>query len=100
MAERKFELVQEPDPDPAEMAGPASRTEPAGAGIATDLILLGLQTLSKRTLVALSNLFCLLTVGSVFVLFYNIPNPSVLQIISLSIYALFVLAANAIVRRM
>ena len=101
MAEpKRFELVQEPDPDPAETAGQASRTEPAGAGIATDLILLSLQALSKRTLVARSNLFCLLTVGSVFVLFYNIPNPSVTQIVALSIYAVFIATINVIVRRM
>jgi hypothetical protein len=56
--------------------------------------------LSKRTLVALSNLFCLLTVFSVFVLFYNIPKPDSYQIVALTIYAAFVLAANAIVRRM
>jgi hypothetical protein len=65
-----------------------------------DILLLSLQALSKRTLVALSNLFCLLTVFSVFVLFYNIPKPDSYQIVSLSIYAVFVLAANAIVRRM
>ncbi len=91
---KRFELVQDEE-DQA-----ASSTAPGTSDRATDLLLLSLQALSKRTLVALSNLFCLLTVGSVFVLFYNIPNPSVLQIISLSIYALFVLAANAIVRRM
>ena len=95
MAERKFELVEEADPDV-----PATHPAVGTSDRATDLLLLSLQALSKRTLIALSNLFCLLTVGSVFVLFYNIPNPSVLQIVSLTIYAIFVLAANAIVRRM
>jgi hypothetical protein len=92
---KRFELVQEEDPaDPA-----TTRGEPAGdRGL--DILLLSLQALSKRTLVALSNLFCLLTVGSVFVLFYNTPSPSVLQIVSLSIYAVFVAAINIIVRRM
>jgi hypothetical protein len=43
----------------------------------------------------------LLTVGSVFVLFYSIvPSPNAFQIVSATIYAVFVLAANAIVRRM
>ena len=94
MAEAKrFELVQDDDP--------ASRDEPADAGRSADLLLLSLQALSKRTLIALSNLFCLLTVGSVFVLFYSIvPNPNTFQIVSATIYAVFVLAANAIVRRM
>lgn len=84
---RQFELVQDEEPSPS--------TE-----VATDLLVLSLKALSKRALIAISNLFCLLTVFSVFVLFYNIPNPSVLQIVALSIYSSFVLAANAIVRRM
>jgi hypothetical protein len=94
MAEAKrFELVQDDDPAP--------RGDPADAGRSADLLLLSLQALSKRTLIALSNLFCLLTVGSVFVLFYSIvPNPNTFQIVSATIYAVFVLAANAIVRRM
>ena len=90
---RQFELVQEPDPDETAQQAPES-----SAGL--DILLLSLQALSKRTVVALSNLFCLLTVGSVFVLFYNIPTPDIYQIVALTIYALFVLAANAIVRRM
>ncbi len=97
MAERKFELVQEEDP--AEAAGQASEAQKADP-FWSDVLLLSLQALSKRTVVALSNLFCLLTVGSVFVLFYNTPSPSVLQIVSLSIYAVFVAAINVIVRRM
>ncbi len=98
MAERKFELVQEEDPaDPA-----TTRGEPAGKSeFWSDVLLLSLQALSKRTVVALSNLFCLLTVGSVFVLFYRIvPGPDTYQIVAVTIYAAFVLAANAIVRRM
>ena len=98
MAEpKRFELVQEQDLDET---APAQKPEPVGAGIATDLILLSLQALSKRTLIALSNLYSLLTVGSVFVLFYNIPNPSVTQIVALSIYAVFIATINVIVRRM
>jgi hypothetical protein len=91
---RQFELVQEEDPPEAGSTVP----ETSNAGL--DILLLSLQALSKRTLVALSSLFCLLTVGSVFVLFYNTPSPSVLQIVSLSIYAVFVAAINIIVRRM
>ena len=97
MAEpKRFELVQEPDPDET---APAPRSEPAGAGIATDLILLSLQALSKRTLVALSNLFCLLTVGSAFWLCLTIHDPNTLQLVEIGGYFGFVLAANWIVRR-
>jgi hypothetical protein len=92
MEARRFELVQED-----ESTTTASETPDR----ATDLLFLSLQALSKRTVVALSNLFCLLTVGSVFVLFYRvIPAPDAFQIVSVTIYAVFVLAANAIVRRM
>lgn len=94
---KKFEIVREEDDLVATRDTPS---DSAGVGLATDLLVLSLKALSKRSLIAISNLFCLLTVGSVFVLFYNIPNPSVLQIINLTIYSLFVLAANAIVRRM
>lgn len=84
--------------DPAETR---DSTVPGTTDRATDLLFLSLQALSKRTIIALSNLFCLLTVGSVFVLFYSIvPAPNTFQIVSATIYAVFVLAANAIVRRM
>lgn len=97
MAEpKRFELVQD-DAETAASTEPPATTE---SPFWSEVLLLSLQTLSKRTLVALSNLFCLLTVGSVFVLFYNTPTPSVLQIVSLSIYAVFVATINVIVRRM
>lgn len=92
---RAFELVQEDDP-----AETQPKSDSAAAGVSTELLLISLQALSKRAIIALSNLFCLLTVGSVFVLFYNIPKPDAYQIVALTIYAVFVLAANAIVRRM
>jgi hypothetical protein len=96
MAETKrFELVQEEDPPEAGSTVPETANP-----FWSEVLLLSLQTLSKKTLVALSNLFCLLTVFSVFVLFYNIPKPDSYQIVALTIYATFVLAANAIVRRM
>jgi hypothetical protein len=88
---KRFELVQEEDP------ADAGQAQDHG----TDILFLSLQALSKRTIIALSNLFCLLTVGSVFVLFYAIvPVPTSYQIVAVTIYAAFVLAANAIVRRM
>ena len=84
MAEpKRFELVQ--DDDQPETASPPASDR------ATDLLFLSLQALSKRTLIAISNLFCLLTVGSVFVLFYSIiPSPNTFQIVSTTIYAVFV----------
>ena len=67
------------------------------AGIQT--LMLGLGALSQRTLVAFSKLFGLLTVTSVFWLFFSIKDPNVYQLVLLAMYAGFVLAVNFIVRR-
>jgi hypothetical protein len=87
MAERRFEVV--PDDPPA-----ADKPDDAGAS----LLFLGLQTVGKRFVAALADLFCLVTVSLAFFLWYITPSPNVLQVVSLSIFALFVLAANWIVR--
>ena len=85
--ERKFEVVGEiPDPAP----------EPAGSSLGTEMLVLGLKTLSQRTTAAIAEL---LSVGSAFVLWYLHPDPNVFQIVSLSIYAVFVLACVWLVRR-
>jgi len=63
------------------------------------MLTLALKALSQRALVAIADLFTLLTVGSAFWLWSSIPAPNDRQIIALSIYACFVLAANYIVRR-
>jgi hypothetical protein len=68
-------------------------------GVAIAMLTIGLKALSERALVAVSDLFTLLTVGSAFWLWSSIPAPNDRQIIALSIYAAFVLAANYIVRR-
>jgi hypothetical protein len=83
MAERKFEIVEEGDAEPAAVAG----------------VMLALRALSQRALVAAADLFCLLTVFGAWWLWWSVPDPNAYQITSLSIYALFVLAANWIVRK-
>lgn len=60
---------------------------------------IALGALSQRTLVALSNLFCLLTVGSVFWLFMSIHEPNVFQIVYCTLYASFILAINWVARK-
>lgn len=85
MAEpRRFEVVSD-------------ETEQTDVG--TNMLLLGLKALSQRAIAAIADLFMLATVGSAFWLWYLTPKPDIYQIVSLSIYALFVLAANYIVRR-
>lgn len=62
---------------------------------ATEMLMMGLRALSQRAVSALSNLFVLLTVASCFALWWVIlPGITVLQIIGLSIYSLFVLLVN------
>lgn len=72
--------------------------KPTDNGAAIRLLMLALGALSQRALVAVADLFTLLTVASAFWLWRSIPDPNELQIIALSIYAAFVLAANWIVR--
>lgn len=64
----------------------------------TRVLLLALKALSQRAIAALADLFMLATVGSAFVLWYLTPRPDIYQIVSLSIYSAFILAANWIVR--
>jgi hypothetical protein len=91
MAERNpgFEVVGGLDAEP-------KQEDPNG--VAVRLIQLALAALSQRALVAVADLFTLLTVASAFWLWSSIPAPNDRQIIALSIYACFVLAANWIVR--
>lgn len=86
MAERQFTIV----PD---------ETEAPEQTRSASLLFLALKALSQRAVVALADLFCLLTIGSVFVLwFVSPPDPTPNQIVSLTIYGVIVLAANWIVR--
>ena len=74
-------------------------TQPApDNGVAIAMLTVALKALSQRALVAAADLFTLLTVASAFWLWSSIPVPNDRQIIALTIYALFVLAANWIVR--
>lgn len=66
---------------------------------ATAMLLLGLKTLSQRSVVALSNLFTLLTCVSAFILWQDVlPNPNGLQLTGLGLYGVFILLLH-IVRR-
>lgn len=77
---------------------PVERVERVQAA-ATQMMVIALKALSQRALVALSNLFMLLTAASVFALWYSAPaNPSIAEIVSRALYALFVLALNIVKR--
>lgn len=96
---RPFQLVEDPAETP-QLAAPASQPkQPFINGVSVQMLSMALAALSQRALVALAACFTLLTVGSAFWLWLSIPNPNPHQIVSLSIYATFVLAANWLVRR-
>ena len=61
------------------------------------LLVMALKALSQRAVVALLQLFTLITVGSAFFLWLSTPDPNVHQIVSLSIYGSLVLAINWLV---
>jgi hypothetical protein len=96
----RFTLVA--DADPTTPSSAPSATDPRAAGEtshATKILLLSLAALSKRALIALADLFGLATVASVFWLWHSTPDPNVLQLIGLGMYAIFVAGVNVIVRR-
>ena len=68
-------------------------------GVAIRMLTLALAALSQRALVAATDLFTLITCAGAWWLWYLTPDPNQLQIVHNSIFALFVLAANWIVRR-
>lgn len=96
-----FKVVDEKEGAVPTFLQPASEPTkaPQDTTAATNMLLLALRALSQRSIVALGNLFTLLTVGSVWWLCLSIPSPTVLQLILIGMYALFVLAANWIIRR-
>lgn len=73
--------------------------QPVDNGVAIAMLTIGLKALSQRALTATTDLFTLLTVGAAFYLWYLTPEPNDRQILSLTIYGLFTLVANWIVRK-
>ncbi len=70
------------------------------AEAATQAVFLALKALSQRTIVALANLFTLLTAGSVCYLWLQVlPEPNIMQVQSVSIYSVFVLLLHLVIRR-
>ena len=89
---KPFQVISEETPSKTDQALEA-------AGIRT--LMLGLGALSQRTIIALSRLFVLLATASAFVLWWSVlPNPSILQLVGLAMYGVFVLVASVIVRKL
>ena len=90
---RKFEPVEirEDQPDPA-LARAANAAAVAALG-------LGLKALSQRAIGGMRAAFTLASAGAIFWVWTSTPDPKPSQIISMTIFALVMLAANVIVRR-
>ena len=90
---RRFEPVEiheeQPDPEFARAANAA----------AVSALALGLKTLSQRAIHGLRAGFTLLSAGAIFWVWTATPDPKPSQIVSMTIFALVMLAANVIVRR-
>lgn len=72
---------------------------PVDNGVAVAMLTIGLKALSQRAVTAVTDAFTLITCAGAWWLWYLTPEPTILQIVHNSIFALFVLAANYIVRR-
>ena len=70
----------------------------ADNGVHIAMLRIALTALSQRALTAVLDLFCLITCSGAWVLWYLTPSPTYLQIVHNTIFALFTLAANWIVR--
>jgi hypothetical protein len=84
------------EPVPEETDPPEAGKSGSDAGMT--MLMMGLGALSKRALAAMPALFAVPAVGSAFLLWFLTPKPDVYQIVSLTIYALFVLTACWLVR--
>ena len=90
------EILRFPEPSEPQPTFQPERTRASAAfdGAAIRMMQMAMWELSKRAVVALASLFMLATVSSVFVLWYLTPDPNQNQIVSMTIYAGFVLLVN------
>jgi hypothetical protein len=67
---------------------------------ATNVLMLALRALGHRAVIAVANLFVLITAVSAWWLWLTtLPSPSVLQLVGLGLYGLLILALNWLVLR-
>jgi hypothetical protein len=90
---RKFEPVEirEEQPDPA--------LARAANAAAVEALKLGLKALSQRAVAGLRAAFTLLSAAAIFWVWTATPDPKPSQIVSMTIFAITMLVANVIVRR-
>lgn len=81
------------------VGGTETDQPPQATGVQIAMLTIALKALSQRALVAATDLFTLITCTGAWWLWYLTPSPTYQQIVHNSIFAVFVLAANYIVRR-
>lgn len=69
------------------------------AAQARAMLMLALKTFGQRFVIALSNLFSLLTVLSVWWLWMSVPHPGTNDLVGMGMYAVFILVVNYLVKR-
>ncbi len=92
----RLTAVGEEDVEVAEIQKPQSARQPpqAPSNVAVTGLIIALKALSQRSIIAVASLFNLVLLASAFVLWWQIIEaPSVLQIVTTSIYSLFILVA-------
>ncbi len=90
------EIPQDELPPPPKTATEA----PAVERHATEMLMIALSALSKRFVVAVENLFTLLTAASVFWIWHDVlQEPDILRLIGAGAYSIFILALNRWGRR-
>jgi hypothetical protein len=91
---RKFELIGET------AASPPPEQPNVAATVNAQMLLLSLRALSQRAMTAVTNLFTLMLVASVWGLAWRVlPDPSMLQLAELGGYAMFCLLIDMVRRR-
>lgn len=87
------EVPQQPAPPPPQQTAPSAQQHAA-----TSMLLLALRALSQRSIVAISNLFVLLTAASAWWLWMvTLPAPSIQQLVGLALYGALILAVDYLV---
>lgn len=93
-----FEEVNDAAERVVQLPTPQSR-ETKQSGLDMQLLAMALSTISKRALTAISDLFALMVIGSVWWLFLSVTSPNPFQLAALAGYEMFALAAIWIVKR-
>ena len=90
---RKFEPVEIREEQPDQALARAANAAAVSA------LALGLKALSQRAIAGMRAAFTLLSAGAIFWVWTATPDPKPSQIVSMTIFAIVMLAANVIVRR-